>query len=102
MGQSAAGDNTYAGELEERLKQEHILVMDEEQRLSLLIGLKNKGLTTRDIMSFIKNQADLRSVLKGLDKATSNLAMNSKIQDKSPFPACEYCDKNCVSLYNNL
>ena len=75
------GENIYTGEMENKLKQECIQVMDQEQRLSLLLSLKCKGLSTRDILAFIKNQADLRTILKRLDRGTLSLAMESKIRD---------------------
>ena len=55
--------------------------MDEEERLNLLVTLRKKGLSTRDIMGFVKNQADIRQVNKGLDKTVARLAMTSKIKD---------------------
>ena len=78
---SLNGENYYAGDIVMKLKQEHIRVMEEENRLHLLISLKKKGLSTRDVMAFIKNQADSRSVHKGLDKSIASKAMTSKIKD---------------------
>ena len=78
---SLDGENYYTGDVAMKLKQEHIRVMEEENRLHLLISLKKKGLSTRDVMAFIKNQADSRSVHKGLDKSIASKAMTSKIRD---------------------
>ena len=80
---SLDGESYTAGDeaLKLDLKQEYTRVMNEELKLNLLETLKKKGLTTRDIMSFAKNQADNRQYLKGLDKNVSRLAMTNKIKD---------------------
>ena len=75
------GDNIHAGDITRRLKQEHIRVMEEENKLHLLTTLKKRGLSTRDIMAFIKNQADNRTILKTLDKGLASRAMTYKIRD---------------------
>ena len=78
---SLDGDNYHAGDITMKLEQEHIRVMEEELKLHLLVTLKNKGLSTRDIMSFTKNQADSRQIIKGLDKTVAGNAMTTKIRD---------------------
>ena len=75
------GDNFHAGEVRWKLKQEHLRVIDEEERLATLTALSKKGLSTRDILAFARTQADLRTINKGLDKGTSNMAMRTKIRD---------------------
>ena len=81
MMDSLDGDNTHAGDITRRLKQEHIRVIEEENKLHLLTTLKKRGLSTRDIMAFIKKQADNRTILKSLDKGLASRAMTYKIRD---------------------
>ena len=73
------GEN-YA-ELYNKLRETYAKVIDEEEKLRLLKILRSKGLFTRDILSFIKNQTVLRSHDKELDLLTARRAMNTKIKD---------------------
>ena len=55
----------------------------EEERVRLLKNLQSKGLTTRDVASFINNQAKIRSVDKYPDRHTALAAMSAKIRDSN-------------------
>ena len=76
-----AGDNYYSGDDGDLLNWDFNRVMEEEERLDLLKTLNKEGLCTRDVMSFIINQADLRTSIKTPDKKTTRSAMFSKIMD---------------------
>ena len=70
-----------SGSIEERLEKVMHETLEEQDRLHLLKNLDKKGLATRDIISFISNQADLRRVNKNLDLPIASKAMKSKIKD---------------------
>ena len=56
-----------------------------ECNVKLFTSLLNKNISTRDIYFFIKKQADLRKVNKGLDRPLSRKAMRSKLNDACAF-----------------
>ena len=70
-----------AENMQEKLQEIHEKIVKESDRLQLLIDLRNKGLVTRDIMSFLQNQSNLRTFDKHIDKPTAIRAMNTKIKD---------------------
>ena len=70
-----------SGSIEERLEKVVHETFEEQDRLHLLKNLDKNGLATRDIISFISNQADLRRVNKHLDLPIASKAMKSKIKD---------------------
>ena len=55
--------------------------IEEQNRLQLLNKLNKKGLCTRDVLSFVSNQVELRSEIKEFDNRTAREAMKSKIRD---------------------
>ena len=75
VGDISSGNNS------DRLEEIIHGIFEEQERLHLLKELNKKGLCTRDILSFIVNQADLRTCLKSFDQATTREAMKSKISD---------------------
>ena len=77
---SPVGD-ILSGNNSDRLEEIIHGIFEEQERLHLLQELNRKGLCTRDILSFIVNQADLRTCLKEFDETTTREAMNSKISD---------------------
>ena len=68
-------------ELKSKLQEIYLENTAFETRKSLLQTLVNENLATRDIYSFIKNQAQLRLVDKRLDNETLKQAMKTKISD---------------------
>ena len=64
-----------------KLKEVHIKIMEEEERIRLLKNLRKKGLFTRDILAFIIKQSEKRLCDKSIDTLTAGRAMNSKIRD---------------------
>ena len=74
------GDN-YATDKSGELYKSYLKVADEKQRLLMLRTLHKRGICTRDVLSFIVNQAELRSVDKKLDKPLARVAMKSKVHD---------------------
>ena len=75
------GDIHDAGRLRENIKELHGKIVEDEERLSLLKTLHEKGVCTRDIMAFIEQQGSKRLINKAWDFATASRAMNSKIRD---------------------
>ena len=75
-----AGD-THSGDTCDDVEKILKDIVENKERLNLLHGLNKRGLCTRDILSFIVNQTELRSVNKHLDKSTAKRAMKSKIED---------------------
>ena len=74
-------DAYYSGDISDRLNEDFDKVLKEHERLQLLKTLRRKGLCTRDVLSFVVNQANSRRVLKELDHSTSRSAMRIKIRD---------------------
>ena len=64
-------------ELEEYLHQ----IMQNESRIWLLRALIRENLSTRDVFSFAKKQAEMRVTIKDLDPATIRQAMMAKVRD---------------------
>ena len=97
-------DDIYSVDKSEKLFEDSSQVLDEEERLELLQSLKKKGLCTRDIMSFLKNQADLRVNNKALDMVISNCAMRSKVMDcRQTLTSKKKCrTKNIKSFLKNV
>ena len=56
-----------------------------ESNVHLFTQLLKKGISTRDVHSFVSKQAKLRKVLKGLDKPLSRAAMRTKLNDACAF-----------------
>ena len=61
----------YTGDKSDSLEEILHGIVDEQERLLLLQRLQARGLYTRDILSFIKNQAELRTTDKHLDHNTA-------------------------------
>ena len=74
-------DDTYSGDIGDDLETAFTQVMEEQERLSLLKSLTKKGACTRDVLSFMKNQADTKTVFKELDEVIARRAMNLKVKD---------------------
>ena len=68
-------------ELRYRLQETYIKSAELETRKNLLETMVNEDLATRDIYSFLKNQAQLRIMDKRLDKGILKQAMKTKIGD---------------------
>ena len=71
-------------------------VTDSERKLQLLRELDAKGLCTRDIFSFEKNQALLRVINKSLHKPTIKQAMKAKIDDSKKVLKADISKLNSV------
>ena len=93
MVQSGSVDSTYSGDISDDLETAFTQVMEEQERLSLLKSLLNKGACTRDILSFITSQADARNVNKDLDEVISRKAMKSKVEDSKKVLEQKKCRK---------
>ena len=50
-------------------------------RIWLMKTLMSENLATREIYTFIKNQSELRSIIKSLDRKTMMSAMKMKLKD---------------------
>ena len=74
-------DAFYTGDNTDSLQEKIHKVLEEQERLQLLKNLNKQGLCTRDILSFVVNQADLRTINKELDSITTSDAMKTKIKD---------------------
>ena len=81
MARSSPVDDDYVGDTGDMLSRICDDVLDETAKLGLLKSLNKRGLCTREVLSFAKNQADLRSSIKTLDMGTTRNAMRSKIRD---------------------
>ena len=68
-------------ELGRELRETYRKIAINETRKILLESLVKEELATRDVYSFLKNQAQLRIFNKCLDKNISRLAMKAKISD---------------------
>ena len=97
---STVGD-IYSGEKSDDILERFNKVLEEQERLHLLQSLHRGGTCTRDILAFITNQADLRTVNKEIDKTTTKHAMEAKIRDckkslTSSIQARSISIKNCL------
>ena len=81
MAPMSSVDDIYSGDINVELETACTEVLEQQDRLLLLKRLKSKGLCTRDVLSFMTNQADLRSVNKELDQGISSRAMKAKVAD---------------------
>ena len=70
-----------AGNMHMKLMDCYVKISEEEERFKLLRSLQSKGLVTRDIMSFVKKQSQLRTFNKKPDRKTARRAMSAKITD---------------------
>ena len=70
-----------AGNMHMKLMDCYIKITEEEERFKLLRSLQSKGLVTRDIMSFVTKQSQLRTFNKKPDRKTARRAMSVKITD---------------------
>ena len=81
--QSDPEGDIYAGDMMMKLHKVQEQIIDEQETFSLLRDLQKEGLMTRDIMSFVNNQSNLRSFNKRPDKLTARRAMSAKITDST-------------------
>ena len=65
----------------DKLRVTHRKVMSDETRIWLIRKLADRGLTTRDIYSFVCKQARLRSCYRVLDRQTIRAATHAKLKD---------------------
>ena len=65
----------------DKLRVTHKKVVSDEMRIWLIRQLTDRGLTTRDIYSFVYKQAKLRSFYRILDKQTMKSAIHAKLKD---------------------
>ena len=56
-------------------------LIDEQHKFNLLTQLQSKGLVTRDIMSFVSQQSNVRTYERTPDRLTARRAMSAKIND---------------------
>ena len=111
---SKGGESLLSRKLSE-VQDIHGRAMIEECRIWLLNSLQSKHLCTRDIYSFISNQAKLKSQDDVLDESTSRSAMRSKILDlrksliktykmrrKRENELLDLLDNKCFSLRKHL
>ena len=61
------------------------LLNSSECNMKFFTNLLNRNISTRDFHSFIRKQADIRKVHKGLDKPMTRNAMRSKLSDACAF-----------------
>ena len=73
--------DTDAGTILKKLREAKRKLIDEQQKFSLLTQLQSKGLVTRDIMSFVSLQSNVRTYDRTPDKLTARRAMSAKIND---------------------
>ena len=66
---------------EHQLKKTYQDISDSRLRVWLLRELMSNNLATRDIVSFLKKQTDMRTVIKSVDRTTMTHAMRSKLKD---------------------
>ena len=64
-----------------KLEEIHRKVMKYETRIWLIRSLTSRGLTTRDVYSFVSKQAKIRSHYRVLDKQTVRSATRAKLKD---------------------
>ena len=95
-----------AGNMHAKLMDSYIKLSEEEERFKLLRSLQSKGLVTRDIMSFVSKQSQLRTFDRKPDHKTARRAMSAKITDS--FKVVNYRRKlgrmtknRCLSLFDN-
>ena len=74
-----SGERHICGE--EDLTKTYKDISDSKLRIWLLRSLMSRKLSTRDIHSFIKHPAELRSIFKILDMKTMTEAMRMKLKD---------------------
>ena len=74
------GDD-YSSDYTDRLEKNIHTLLEEQEGFRLLQDLTKQGLCTRDVLSFTVKQAELRSINKELDSATSSGAMKSNIKE---------------------
>ena len=77
---SSYGDPIHTG-LNSELSEILFEISTAESRLWLLRNMISKNLVTRDVLSFVNKQANLRVVNKDLDQTTIKAAMNAKLVD---------------------
>ena len=103
ISQTGPVDEIDPGNMLDKLQEIQNEIVMKEERLRLLKSLQGKGITTADIFSFNKKQADLRVVDKSLDKPTSRVTMSAKIRDAYKSLEMSWCirqniRKQCRSL----
>lgn len=74
------GDYSARTAHEKLLGLQRIIIRD-RSKVNLLLDLRERGLCTRDIMSFVENQRNLRVIDKTWDASTARQAMTTKIRD---------------------
>ena len=81
---NSPSDNSYGqrdieGTLN-KLTETYMKIMKNEARIWLIRSISDKGLSTRDIYSFVYKQAKLRSHYRSLDKNTVKSATRAKLK----------------------
>ena len=64
-----------------KLQEKFFQIVNAEARLWLFKKMLERGIATRDVQSFIENQASLRREFKQIDTATLKVAMRAKHDD---------------------
>ena len=67
----------------ERLKEKINRITNTEARIWLFKRMLERGIATRDVQSFIENQAELRKEFKIVDESTLKVSMKAKLKDAS-------------------
>ena len=75
---------------EEDLTKTYKDISESKLRIWLLRSLMSRNLSTRDIYSFIRHKAELRSIVKSLDMRTMTEAMRTKSKDIKLLLADQY------------
>ena len=95
-------DDDFTGDMCDVLKWDSDKVLEERERLGLLQALYKKGLATRDVLSFIENQADQRSTNKFIDAKTCKSAMRAKINDsKETLKSKQLIRRQSIKRFKN-
>ena len=95
-------DDDFTGDMCDVLKWDSDKVLEERERLGLLQALYKKGLATRDVLSFIENQADQRSTNKFIDAKTCKSAMRAKINDsKETLKSKQLTRRQSIKRFKN-
>ena len=61
------------------------LLMQTECNVQFFASLLKRNISTHDVHSFVKKQANLRKIYKGLDKPLNKAALRSKLNDACAF-----------------
>ena len=78
---SSNSDGVHCADIDDDLQRALERVSEAGARLRMLEDMKKQNLCTRDILSFVEKQTDLRQVNKKLDIGTIRQAMKAKTDD---------------------